>query len=134
MTTRRGFFKLIAGAAIAPVAAKAAALMPSAPILWGDGVHDDTEALQALLDGRVVEFVDASMAQGAGWSGDYFRMPNGIFRTTAPIRMGSEDGPVHSGKVFDGNYSQFNCEGGHHAIELRNFERFSFYNFMAVPT
>lgn len=79
MTTRRGFFRLLAGAAIAPIAAKVAAALPGVPVIWGDGIHDDFEGLQALVDGRVVEFADAAMAEGAGWFGSTMRFPRGEF-------------------------------------------------------
>lgn len=91
MTTRRRFFQLLAGAALAPVAAKAAAVLPSVPMLHGDGAHDDTEALNALLRGDVVEFSDRLTPGGWGVSpsGDpLFRLPQGVYRTTASVSLG----------------------------------------------
>jgi hypothetical protein len=86
---RRTFFKLIAGAMLAPVIAQAEGLTGeifTGPLLWGDGAHDDTEALNALMRGEVVEFADPRMAEGAGWSDDRtFRMPQGVFLMTAPL-------------------------------------------------
>jgi hypothetical protein len=53
--SRRGF--LTGMVAVAAVTAAAALPLPSfasVPTLWGDGEHDDTEALQALLDGKPI--------------------------------------------------------------------------------
>ncbi len=61
--TRRGFLKAMLVAAAAPAIVRAESLMPiyvpkiivpGDTILWGDGVHDDTMALQALIDGKKV--------------------------------------------------------------------------------
>ena len=87
MTTRRNFFKLMAGAALAPVAAKAAAILADVPILYGDGVHDDAPALNALIRGEVVEFMQPDMAVGVGWVGDYLRMPSGAFRVRSTVQF-----------------------------------------------
>ena len=54
MTDRRGFLGAMLAAAAAPAFVKAGVLMPvrdTRLILWGDGIHDDTQALQAALDG-----------------------------------------------------------------------------------
>lgn len=58
---RRHFFKLLAGAAIAPVIAKVASVADAAPLpqLWADGLHDDAPALNALFRGDVVEWMGA---------------------------------------------------------------------------
>lgn len=90
---RRAFFKLTAGAAIASALPLPGA---TAPIIYGDGVHDDTEALQALLDGKVVEFADPAMADGAGWHGAKLRFPEGIFAISDTLRV---DVPEYDGAV-----------------------------------
>lgn len=47
---RRGFIAAAVAALVAPIAPVAHARMPAGFIrLWGDGVHDDTAALQALI-------------------------------------------------------------------------------------
>ena len=85
-TTRRGFFKLIAGAAVIPVVAKAD-FVGRLPVIYGDGVHDDAAGLNALFRGEVVEFANAGMADSAGWSGAVFQMPIGKFRIATPIEI-----------------------------------------------
>lgn len=95
---RRSFFKLTAGAAIA-----SALPLPgvAAPIIYGDGIHDDTEALQALLDGKVVEFADPAMADGAGWHGAKLRFPQGIFAISDTLRV---EVPEYDGVVLISGY------------------------------
>lgn len=54
--TRRGFLAACIATATAPAIVKASSLMqiqPQGLILWGDGIHDDTRAVQALMDGRL---------------------------------------------------------------------------------
>lgn len=126
MTTRRGFFKLLAGAALAPVASKAAALLPSIPVLYGDGVHDDTEAFQALLDGKVIEFADAGMAEGAGWFGDVLNLPRGIFRVTSTPVMGGSSSHPWRDKIISGNGAKLVVQGGKYGLQIKNAERCNF--------
>ena len=84
---RRGFFRLVAGAALAPVVAKVGQAFPLPPILWGDGVHDDTAALQALIDGEIVEFADRTIADGCGWIEDVLHLPKAIYRTSEALQL-----------------------------------------------
>lgn len=69
---RRSFVAGLAALIAAPAVVKAADLMqlPRRPVLWGDGLHDDTAALQWVLDnapdGRV-------------------RIPPGTYKTTAGL-------------------------------------------------
>ncbi|MEQ9565484.1 MAG: hypothetical protein RLN85_06670 [Pseudomonadales bacterium] len=113
---RRSFFKLTAGAAIAPVAAKL--VNPLTPVLWGDGVHDDTSALQALLDGEVVEFANPSTASGAGWSENIFRMPGGIFRLSKGVEFKGK-----SNCEYHGNGSEIIIsEDSDYGIKIDNCE------------
>lgn len=64
-TTRRGFLGSLLALAAAPAIVRADSLMKITPIdrliLWGDGVHDDAAALQALIDGRSVIRRDGSI-------------------------------------------------------------------------
>jgi hypothetical protein len=64
MIHRRNLFL---GLLAAPAVVRASSLMPIyAPplVLYGDGVHDDTEALQAYLDGKPVRFTSKYVAHG----------------------------------------------------------------------
>lgn len=65
MITRRGLLQGIFAAGMAPAICKAEILMPvrkiivpskmtETLILWGDGVHDDSKALQAVINGSHV--------------------------------------------------------------------------------
>lgn len=73
---RRGFLAGVIALAAAPAIVRADSLMkvvvPRLPKLWGDGVHDDTAYLQALLDkaGKV-------------------QLPSGIFLVSAPLILRS---------------------------------------------
>jgi hypothetical protein len=95
-TSRRGFFKLLAGAA-ALAAVPAPAVTSSVPIIWCDGIHDDTPGLSALIRGETVEFADASMADHIGWRGDVLFLA-GMFTIKTPVQIGTEC----SGKILTG--------------------------------
>ena len=69
MTTRRGFLGAILAASAAPMIIRAGVLMPVTAnrdnrlVLWGDGEHDDSKALQSLLNGNQVRNMGAGMAE-----------------------------------------------------------------------
>jgi hypothetical protein len=84
---RRSFLGLVAGAVLVPVGGDAASL---APVLWGDGVHEDGPAIAALIRGDAVRFANADMANGTGWVGDTLWLPAGTFRIWEPM-----DFPAH---------------------------------------
>ena len=52
----------VAGATVVPVALAKALPVPR-PILWGDGIHDDTRALNALFAGEEVECQGMAIAE-----------------------------------------------------------------------
>lgn len=60
--SRRGFLGAMLAAAAAPAIVKSDSLMrivvptPLLLTLWGDGVHDDAQAIQALVSGQSVMF------------------------------------------------------------------------------
>lgn len=59
--TRRGFLlRLSGGVALAALSPVARFFAPSVPVLWGDGKHDDTVALNAWAAGRPVRRPDGS--------------------------------------------------------------------------
>ena len=87
--SRRSFFKLTAGAAIAAVAAPAFAEV--VPILYGDGKHDDAPALNALYRGDVIEFAHPDMAEGAGWFGRELVHPSGMFACSGDLYFPGSD-------------------------------------------
>jgi len=70
MTTRRGFLATILATAAAPALVRAESLMPiyvppppRLLTLWGDLLHDDTDAIQAIADGKPVLFNGAEVRQ-----------------------------------------------------------------------
>jgi len=63
-------------------------------ILYGDGIHDDTEALQAFVYGHPVfdprgHQIERVIEQGRAGSNDFIRMPPGQYRVTKIINLGS---------------------------------------------
>lgn len=77
---RRGLLLGLGALFAAPAIAKAANLMPvSVPSLklWGDGIHDDTEALQ--------DFVDRRIPTGL------VRLPSGVFKISHTFRLFGSD-------------------------------------------
>lgn len=60
--SRRGFLGAMLAAAAAPAIVKSDSLMrivvpkPLLLTLWGDGLHDDAQAIQALINGKSVMF------------------------------------------------------------------------------
>ena len=75
---RRDFLKAMLATAAAPAIVKLSSIMPVVQlsdglILWGDGIHDDTRAIQALLDGgRIVRSSDGILIpNGYIYGGDF---------------------------------------------------------------
>lgn len=103
---RRQLFRFGAAAvltaAIAPVVSAA-----TAPTLWADGVHDDTEALQAMFDERPLIVAGHRIVARDGM------LVGGHYMTTAPITITRSNITIerasfyvcHGGyvMVFDGN-------------------------------
>lgn len=89
MTTRRSFLR---GLFAAPAIVAASSLMPinprllapMAPKLWGDGIHDDTKALQWLLDNARYGIVDLN---------------NKVYRTTGTIYLPARGITLTSGTI-----------------------------------
>ena len=93
MTTRRGFLGALLAAAMAPAIVKSSSLMPiyvpkiilpQGLVLWGDGMHDDTVALQALISGGLV--FDA-LGQKLGERNGIIHVPSGDFKVNSTIRL-----------------------------------------------
>lgn len=84
--SRRGF--LIGMAAVGAVASLPFDAVAGIPVIVGDGVHDDTAALQALLDGKDVIKDGFLLTRPAG-GGVILR--DGVFRTTDALRITRND-------------------------------------------
>jgi hypothetical protein len=90
--SRRGFLGAILAAAAAPAIVKSGNLMrivaprPMLLTLWGDGVHDDAQAMQALVNGQSVMFGGREFGPRA--DGSIF-FPSGTFAMGATAIIGS---------------------------------------------
>jgi hypothetical protein len=100
--SRRGFFKLVAGAA-ALVALPRAAVAKRFETIWCDGVHDDAPGLTALLRGEAVEFADPSLAENILWVTDDALLLDDHFTLHTPVKIG----PEFSGKMLVGGRYEF---------------------------
>jgi len=108
--TRRGFFKLVAGAMAVPVAAKIAMAMPSVPMIYADGINDDAPGINALLRGDVVEFADARIGAGIGWRGDTLHfsgepmtIKTTVFVPERPTHFTIDNIHIEEHREFDGH-------------------------------
>lgn len=114
--SRRSF---LGGALVLAVATQlpgAALARSEVPWLWGDGMHDDTAGLQAMLDGKPVyvvkdrEVITAAEGQPISFSGGQYRISETIvFRRRAFVRdLALEPMPDWQGdhvlEVEDGHY------------------------------
>lgn len=77
MTTRRSFLRglfaapaIVAASSLMPINTRL--LLPVAPRLWGDGIHDDTAALQWFVD-HPKDMTEILL------------VPDGVFRIEGPI-------------------------------------------------
>lgn len=77
---RRSFFAVLAGmAALVGLPLAAQATEPAPLTLWGDGVHDDTAALQAWFERQPVQWPDGRPVGHA--------ITGGTFKTSGVIRF-----------------------------------------------
>ena len=86
---RRGFLGAMLAAAASPAIVRASSLMPiyTPPlVLWGDGIHDDTAALQALMDGKKVKRLFPGVAEAVGVSGGLL-LSGGVFLVSNTITL-----------------------------------------------
>lgn len=94
--SRRKFLISLTAAFAAPAIVKATSLMPIRAYLatiYGDGIHDDAEGINALLRGdKVKNFA------GLRWDGAMLHFPERTCRIESPIFM-----PVGTGMVGDPN-------------------------------
>jgi hypothetical protein len=70
---------LLAAAALAPARAAPQHCVPAAVVLWGDGRHDDTRALNAWLRGKPALWGDSGAPVGAAIAGRTFRLTSAIY-------------------------------------------------------
>ena len=95
--SRRGF--LIGTLAVSALSALPIAALPRPPKLWGDGIHDDTEALNALFAGEPVEYDDALVSVREG---GHVRFSGGhTFRISGTVNLPGSSVMVDHGASFD---------------------------------
>jgi hypothetical protein len=113
--SRRGFLGAMLAAAAAPAIVKSDSLMrivvprPVLLTLWGDGVHDDAQAIQALVNGQSVMFGGHEF--GPRPDGSIY-LPSGMFAMGAAAVIGS-------GTKLRGNGSQLKALYAGPMLELK---------------
>lgn len=105
VTNRRQF---LFGAGAAALAVSAGINIRQAPRLWGDGVHDDTDALNAFFRGEKIETKSGVITCQDVLAG-------GVFRISAPIIISRDNIQWHE--------SIIQASGGGPAIQLLSNRR-----------
>lgn len=82
--SRRAFLFGIAGAASLIAAPKL--ILSQLPTLWGDGEHDDTEALQHLFDGKPIRLPTGDTFKPR-FERDPIVLDGGVYRVTETLHM-----------------------------------------------
>lgn len=84
--SRRFFLGGVLALAATPVIVRVVSplLIAPKPIIWGDGIHDDWEGLQALLNGQEFEVKEGAFVASAGL------IRNGRFRITNALDLGGD--------------------------------------------
>jgi len=106
----RRFF--LGGLIAAPAGVAADNIMPvrsierlMLPVLWGDGVHDDYPAVQAMINGARYLFGGRIMQQ----SGSVINVPNGTFWLGGTILMNRPSlvrgAPGYGSQIISGNHT-----------------------------
>lgn len=114
MNNRRRFLFGAAALLAAPAIARASSLMPVSvlnPVLWGDGFHDDTTAIQRLIDKEMRTGL-IRMPEGRYLFSDIlkFRQPGSevLFDARAAYFVATKDVPV----LFSLEQCRVSVEGG----------------------
>lgn len=110
----RGLFAapaVVAASSLMPISVRALASTP--PHLWGDGIHDDTAALNWLVRQAAAE-------------GRPFVLSNGVYRLSGPIVIDDVQSVVMSNSVFRPDNSSFP------AVEMGNVGQYTLVNNRVV--
>ncbi len=107
--TRKEFMKTFGIAVVAVSVIGIGNTKPEETIIYiyGDGVHDDTVALQALVDGKKVMTVDGSVFKASGKGG--FTLPKGKYLFSSVITV--PDGIKLNGQGYDTTTLEFIPKG-----------------------
>lgn len=113
--SRRGFLGAMLAAAAAPAIVKSDSLMrivvpkPLLLTLWGDGLHDDAQAIQALINGKSVTFEGREFGLHPGGA---VHLPIGTFALGSALVMGD-------GSMLRGNGARLKATHKWTLIELK---------------
>lgn len=113
---RRQLFRFGAAAVLTAAVAPVASAL-SAPTLWGDGEHDDTEALQAAIDGKPVKIAGETIMIREG------EFVGGIYAISRPIIVENKQG-WNMKRVTLRATEEFSSD---HLLEVRNVNDCIFY-------
>lgn len=124
--SRRGFLVAMLAAAAAPAIVKSDSLMrivvprPLLLTLWGDGVHDDAQAIQALVSGQSVVFGGREF--GPRPDGSIY-LPSGTFAVGAAAVIGSGAKLFGNGTTLKALHKgpMLELKPGAKNIEIRDF-------------
>lgn len=124
--SRRSFLRgalTVAAASLVPVSAAKALGLDDVPTLWGDGVHDDTEGLQALIDGKPFEIAGSGFI--ARDLNDAFELRDGCFTINHGLHIykASKRGRVYdnwfiAGALFPENETMLTIHPGSESFEI----------------
>jgi len=110
---RRSFFKLLAGGAVVAAMPSLALNLSNIPTIWADGKHDDSEGLQALIDGKEVEFKNPELTRGMGWRDNVLHLGGATFLTKNTITFDEQ----FSGKTLKD--ASIKCQHDGPAIHIK---------------
>ncbi|MCW2337281.1 hypothetical protein M2337_001514 [Sphingobium sp. B2D3A] len=92
--SRRGFIGASGGAIVGAAMVPAALQAAEVPVLHADGIHDDTDALEALFAGRQVRVAQKDVV--ARYENGTVRLINGRYLMSRPVRAHG-DAAVYTG-------------------------------------
>ena len=126
--SRRSFLRgalTVAAASLVPVAAAKALGLDDVPTLWGDGVHDDAPALQALIDGKPFKiagegFIARNGAETAFIDGGDYALSNGLVFRKGGRKAAISNASFRTLPEFPENGYVLKFEHGRNPSEIRN--------------
>lgn len=116
---RRGFFKLIAGAAAVVAVPKVLLALEPIETIYCDGVNCDADGLAALMMGKTVRFANPEMTKGIGWRGEWLDLGGNTFTLEKSCKVSGVDFKMRQCSVIRRmNDAAFYFEDGKIRIDL----------------